>query len=105
MTQLLDTLALVCTAGGLLAGVVVLGRTGDGLLALRVALELWTAAGLLRLAGPPSWPRLAGAAAIVALRQLLGVGLRASTRTGAGSVLVDLLIRPAWRHRHRPMGE
>jgi hypothetical protein len=103
VTALLDRLALAITAGGLVAGLVVVARTGKALLALRVALELWTAAGLLRLAGPPSWPRLTGAAAVIALRQLLGLGLRASTASGTGSALVDRLIRPAWRRRQQSL--
>jgi hypothetical protein len=105
VTALLESLALACTAAGLLAGLVVMARTGKGLLALAVALDLWTAAGLLRLAGPPSWARLAGAAAIIALRQLLGLGLRASSLTGIGGAVVERLLRPAWRQRHPPLGE
>ena len=96
MTALLEALALSCTAAGFLAGLVVLARTGDGLLALRVALDLWTAAALLRLAGPPSWSWLGGAAAIIALRELLGLGLRASTGTGPA-----LVARASARLRRR----
>jgi hypothetical protein len=105
VTRLLESLALTCTAAGLVAGLLVLARTGKGLPALRVALDFWVAAGLLRLAGPPSWPALAGAAAVVALRQLLGLGLRASAATGAGSVLAGLVVRPARRPRHHPPGD
>jgi hypothetical protein len=105
VTLLLESLALACTAAGLVAGLVVLARTGRGLPALQVALDFWIAAGLLRLAGPPSWPALAGAAAVVALRQLLGWRLRASAATGAGSVLADLVVRPARRTRHHPPGD
>lgn len=36
-----------------------------------LTMEFWTAAGLLRLVGEPSWARIATAAAIVATRKLL----------------------------------
>jgi hypothetical protein len=75
-------LALLCTGGGLIAGVAVLARTGRVLPALAVSLDLWTAAGLLRLAGPPSWPRIAAAAVIIALRRLLAAGLRSAAQEG-----------------------
>jgi hypothetical protein len=39
-----------------------------------IALELWTGAGLLRLAGEPSWSRVATAALIVCVRRLILVG-------------------------------
>jgi len=34
-------------------------------------MDLWTAAGLLRLAGEPSWARVATAAAIVSIRRVI----------------------------------
>ncbi|CAN5537613.1 hypothetical protein BH18ACT8_BH18ACT8_16340 [soil metagenome] len=76
MTGLLDSLALLCTAAGLVAGITVLASSRDSLLALRTALELWVAAGLLRLAGPPSWSTLAAAAAVIVTRQLITQALR-----------------------------
>jgi hypothetical protein len=42
----------------------------------RVALDLWLAAGLLRLALPSPWTQLLGAAAIIGVRQLVGLALR-----------------------------
>jgi len=105
MTPLLDALAVACTAAGLLAALAVLARTGRGMLALQVALDFWVAAGLMRLAGPPSWSRLGSVAAIVALRQLLAWAIRSSTAGGAGSVLAGLTIRPAWRRPPRPPGD
>lgn len=36
-----------------------------------VTLELWTAAGLLRLMGEPTWSRIAAAASIVMIRRLI----------------------------------
>jgi hypothetical protein len=105
VTRLTEFLALACTAAGPLAGLVVLARTRRGLPALQVVLDLWLAAGLLRLAGPPSWATLAGVAAVVALRQLLGPGLRAAATTGAGSVLAELVVRPPRRSRRHPPGD
>jgi hypothetical protein len=96
-----DQLALLCTAGGLIIGLLVTLVVGKPFLALRVALEFWTAAGLLRLAAPPSWGRLLGAAAIVAVRQLLGLGLRASSpRLPAPRwSALRAAVRPVWRDR------
>jgi len=80
MTQLIDVLAVMVTAGGVVSGVMVLAAVRDGSLALRVGLEFWMAAGMLRLAAPPSWRTLAGAAGILAVRQVIIYGLRL-TRT------------------------
>ena len=76
MTQTaLTSAALGCTAAGL-AVLVVVSLAGRRLLVgLRCALDLWLAAGLLRLAGEPSWATIGGAAAIVAVRQLVARGL------------------------------
>lgn len=63
------------TALALVSGVVTAVCTGDVRVAVRVLLDLLTAAGLLRLAGDPAWGGLASAAAIVALRQLLAAAL------------------------------
>ncbi|MFI7070732.1 hypothetical protein [Micromonospora sediminicola] len=84
MSALIGYAALACVAGGLLAGSVVLAVARDGRLALRVALDLWLAAGLLRLALPPSWDQLLSAAAIVAVRQLVGLGLGPARAATAG---------------------
>ncbi len=78
MTSLLVQAALACTVAGLGAAALVLATVRDVRLALRVALEFWLAAGLLRLAGPPSISAIATAAGILVVRQLVFVGLRAS---------------------------
>ncbi|WP_435207858.1 hypothetical protein [Micromonospora sp. bgisy143] len=65
----------VVTALALVVGVVTAVCTGDVRVAVRVLLDLLTAAGLLRLAGDPAWGGLASTAAIVALRQLLAAAL------------------------------
>ncbi len=76
MTEIVNTLVILCTAGGVAAGLLVIVSVRDGRLALRVALEFWTAAGMLRLANPPSWGTIGAAAGILAVRQLINVGLR-----------------------------
>ncbi|MET8529334.1 hypothetical protein [Micromonospora sp. NPDC005172] len=72
---MIDALVEAVTAVALVAGVVTALCTGDVRVAVRVLLDLLTAAGLLRLAGEPAWGRLAAVAAIVALRQLLAAAL------------------------------
>ena len=79
--------ALGITAAGLVAAAVTLGATRSPLSALRVLMDFVLAAGLLRLTGEPGWAALGTAAAVVAVRRLLGAGLRA----GAGSAA---LLRP-----------
>jgi len=70
VTGLLDAIAVALTAAGLVAlgAGAVSGAWRPG---LAMALELWLGAGLLRLAGPPSWPLVATAATLVAVRRLL----------------------------------
>ncbi|MBW3581007.1 MAG: hypothetical protein KY447_08205 [Actinobacteria bacterium] len=51
------------------------GRRRDG---LRMGLDLWVAAGLLRLGAEVGWNTVAAAASVVAVRQLAGYGLRHS---------------------------
>ena len=75
MRTLFDSVALVVGGAGLVAlGLaVVVGRSWRGGLAF--ALDMWTAGGLLLLAGEaagPGWDRIAAAAAIVAVRALVG---------------------------------
>ncbi|SCF11051.1 hypothetical protein GA0070607_5658 [Micromonospora coriariae] len=74
----MGALVTTVTTLALVAGVVTFLTTGAGRTAVRVLLELLTAAGLLRLVGDPSWASLAGSAAIVALRLLLGAALGAA---------------------------
>ncbi len=108
--QLTGVLALAITAAALVAGALALVVTRRPTLALAVLLDLLLAAGLLRLAGGPDWESIGTAAAVVVLRRLIGVGLRAgrrawsppgpAARSGAGSLRslsVESLVRPAWR--------
>lgn len=75
MTTLIGYAVLACVAAGLLSGAIVLLVSRSGVLALRAALDLWLAASLLRLAQPPEWEHLLGAAAIIAIRQLVTAAL------------------------------
>ena len=62
--------ALIVTAAGLIVAAVALARTRRARLALALLLDFFTAAALLRLAAPPSWPALGAAALTIAIRQL-----------------------------------
>lgn len=67
----LDILALVVTVMGL-AVAVTAALVGPGWRpGLGAALELWLAAGLLRLSADADWATLAGAATLVAIRRLV----------------------------------
>ncbi len=81
LEELTGLAALTVAAGALVAGALVLVRTRRPAVALPVLLELLLAAGLLRLAGEPSWGTITTVAAIVLLRRLIGVGLRAGDRS------------------------
>ncbi|MFG3707274.1 hypothetical protein ACGF7U_21465 [Micromonospora sp. NPDC047670] len=71
-------LVTATTALATVAGLAVLVCTGSWRCALRVLLDLLTAAGLLRLAGDQGWAELAAAAAIILLRRLLWAALAAT---------------------------
>ena len=93
LAEVVGPLAAVVTAAGVVTGLVVLLATGRGLLALRVALELWTAAGLLRLGADAELPAILTAATVLGLRQLVSYAQRhpaaaggsAGSRTGGAS--------------------
>jgi hypothetical protein len=78
MSELGDQLAVLCVALGVSAGAAVLLATRQALFAIRVAVDFWVAAGLIRLTGDVTWSTLASAAGIVAIRQLLNLALRLS---------------------------
>ncbi|MFI6820128.1 hypothetical protein ACIBJE_04145 [Micromonospora sp. NPDC050187] len=78
----------VLGAGASVCAVVVLLTSGSWRAALRILLDLLTAAGLLRLSGAPGWGALAAVAAIVALRRLLWAALAAS-ESSAGAAPED----------------
>lgn len=73
MEACLDVSSVAFAAAGLmvlLSALLPAVRWGS---AVPIALELWTAAGLLRLLGEPSWSRIAAAGAIVVMRRLIAL--------------------------------
>lgn len=81
LEELTGLAALVVGVAALVAGAVVLVSTRRPTAALPVLLDLLLAAGLLRLAGDPSWGAISTTAALVLLRRLIGSGLRAGDRS------------------------
>lgn len=78
--------AVTVVVGAALSGAAVaLLTAGSWRTALRILLDLLTAAGLLRLTGARGWADLAGVAAIVALRQVLWAALTPDRPADAGS--------------------
>jgi hypothetical protein len=71
MTDLLETSSLILATAGVIALAFVASPLATRKTAVPVTMELWTAAGLLRLCGEPSWTRIATAAAIIAVRRLV----------------------------------
>jgi len=70
--------ALMVTAAGLIVAAVTLVRTRRARLALALLLDFFTAAALLRLAAPPTWPALGAAALTIVIRQLASRALTAA---------------------------
>ena len=70
--------ALIVTATGLIVAAVALVRTRRARLALALLLDFFTAAALLRLAAPPTWPALGAAALTIVIRQLASRALTAA---------------------------
>jgi hypothetical protein len=81
------TAALVVTAAGLVVAAVALARTRQIPLSLALLLDFFTAASLLRLAGPPTWSALGTAALTIAIRQLASRSLRAAQGQGHPDVI------------------
>ncbi len=59
-------------AAGILCGLIG-GATGRLKIGFGIGLDLWTAAGLLRLTGELRWEPLITAALLIAVRKLIGV--------------------------------
>ncbi|MGC5290952.1 hypothetical protein [Micromonospora sp. DT231] len=72
---MMGLLITAVTALALVAGVLTTLTTRALRSGVRILLDLLIAAGLLRLVGELGWNDLAGAVAIIALRQLLGAAL------------------------------
>ena len=103
MTAVIREIALVVTAAGLAAAAVALARTRQVLLPLSILLDFFTAASLLRLAGPPTWASLGTAALTIVIRQLASRSVRAALGSRLPGVgygrLRTAAIRAAFR-RH-----
>jgi hypothetical protein len=78
--QVMGEMAVVCAVAGVVAGLVILVSVREVLVALWFAVDFWLAAGLVRLAGEPTWQLLAGAAGVLVVRQVVRLGLRTSRR-------------------------
>ncbi|AVT31327.1 MULTISPECIES: hypothetical protein [unclassified Plantactinospora] len=89
-------LGTLLTALALLAAVVTLLTTRSWRTALRVLLDLLVAAGLIRLATLESWTDLAGAAIVIALRQLVSAALLGSGRPGDGAGPAGARVVVGW---------
>jgi hypothetical protein len=68
--------ALLVTAAGVVVGAVIAIASGSVRIAIPPMLELFTAAGLLRLGADARWSALATAASIVVLRRVVVRELR-----------------------------
>ncbi|URM88943.1 hypothetical protein LUW75_01675 [Streptomyces sp. MRC013] len=75
MNAWLQAASVLVTGAGLVSAAVACRLTGDARRALAVLLDFLTAAGLMRLTGDPSWGGILAAAAVVALRRVIGSGL------------------------------
>ena len=81
-----DSASLLVVAAAIALGGFVSLRSRSPAVGLTVLLDLLTAAGLLRLAIDPVWPRAAAAGAVLSIRHLVTSGL-----SGAKSVRGPLL--------------
>lgn len=80
---LIEIASFALIAAGIGIAVLVVATTRNLPSAFAAALELWTAAGLLRLSTEASWASIAVAGALVTTRKVVGFGLlrgRASRR-------------------------
>ena len=82
----------LCVLAGLVAGAAVLVSVRQPTVALAVALELWTAAGLLRLTGAPTIEAVATAAGVLVVRRLVVVSLHRSVSGGPPESLPRLVL-------------
>ncbi|MFF5637057.1 hypothetical protein [Streptomyces sp. NPDC012825] len=78
MNTWLHAASVLITACGLLCAAAAYRISRAFRSALAVLLDFLTAAGLVGLAGDPSWDSILQAAAVVVLRRLLGTGLTLS---------------------------
>lgn len=69
---------LMISAAGVFVGLLIVFLCRQFASAIAAALELWMAAGLLRLAVDASWAAVGSAAAIVAIRTVVKIALRSA---------------------------
>jgi hypothetical protein len=82
-------------AAGIALGIAGLVVFRQPLVALRVMLELFTAAGLLRLSVDLSWEAVAGVAVVISVRQLVTRSLAADLSAGFATPFGVRARRPA----------
>lgn len=80
--SVLDAAALLLSAAGLVAAVAGAAATGRPRSGVPMMLDLWVAAGLLRLGGEPAWDRVLVVAVLVVLRTLVPLALAPRARYG-----------------------
>ncbi len=81
---LLAPAALLVSALGVVAALLGAASAGDPRAGLWMMLDLWMAAGLLRLASAPTWSSIGGVAALILVRKLVVFTLsRAGRRRAA----------------------
>jgi hypothetical protein len=85
----------VIAAAGIVLGIAGLVVFRRSLVALRVMLELFTAAGLLRLSVDLAWEAVAGVAMVIAVRQLVTRSLAADLAAGSTTPFGVRARRPA----------
>jgi hypothetical protein len=76
LPEVFSAASLLLAGIGILVLLIGLGMYQRLQLALPLALDFWMAAGLLKLAGFPTWTTIATVAAIVVLRKLVVLQLR-----------------------------
>jgi hypothetical protein len=85
----------IIAAAGILVGIAGLAVFRQPLVALRVMLELFTAAGLLRLSVDLSWEAIAGVAVLIAVRRLVTRSLAVDFAAGLATPFGVRARRPA----------
>jgi hypothetical protein len=76
MITLIHDAAFLATVAGLAAAALALAKTRQIRWSMAILLDFFTAAGLLRLVGPPSWSRVVTVVLTIAIRQVTSLGLR-----------------------------
>ncbi len=107
---MMDAGAFVIIAASALVAILAALRTGKLMSGVPMLLDLWIAAGLLRLAATDSWTAIGGAAALIVIRKLVVIALlgsppltRGSCALPAGGAQLTQPVRENSRRRgHEP---